>query len=68
MIDRAAGGSGVVKVHAFRRDELMTFDVAIAEAPLDTCWLTVRESAPADAAALREAWLAHPARRRPATA
>jgi len=68
MIDRAAGSGGVAKVQAFRRDELMTFDVTIAEAPLDTCWLTVRASAPAEAAALRETWLAHPAKRRPATA
>jgi predicted metalloprotease with PDZ domain len=68
MIDRAAGSGSVANVHAFRRDELMTFEVRIAEAPLDTCWLAVRASAPADATALREAWLAHAPKRRPATA
>jgi predicted metalloprotease with PDZ domain len=56
QIDRApAGASG--RVHAFRRDELMTFDVVLRPAPLDTCWLTLRSDAPATAVALREAWL-----------
>jgi predicted metalloprotease with PDZ domain len=56
LIDRAGGGGGAT-VHAFRRDELMTFQVTIAEAPLDTCWLTLAANAPESAIRLREAWL-----------
>ncbi len=55
-IDRAPAGASAC-AHAFRRDELMTFDVVLAAAPLDTCWLTLRAEAPAAAMALREAWV-----------
>ena len=55
-IDRAASGART-QVHAFRRDELMTFEVVLAPAPQDTCWLTLRSDAPAAAMARREAWL-----------
>ena len=55
-IDRAQADAGAC-AHAFRRDELMTYDVALKAAPLDTCWLTLRADAPPAAVALREAWL-----------
>ena len=55
-IDRAQPGAKET-AHAFRRDELMTFEVVLAAAPLDTCWLTLRADAPAAAVAMREAWL-----------
>ncbi len=47
-----------VQVHAFRRDELMTFRLAPAEAPADVCELRLVEDAPAPALARRRAWLA----------
>ena len=46
-----------VGVHAFRRDELIVVDVELACAPLDTCWLTMREEPSGDAARLRQHWL-----------
>ena len=46
-----------VGVHAFRRDELIVVDVELAGAPLDTCWLTMREEPSGDAARLRQHWL-----------
>ena len=46
-----------VGVHAFRRDELIVVDVELAGAPLDTCWLAVREAPSSDAARLRQHWL-----------
>jgi predicted metalloprotease with PDZ domain len=45
-----------VALHAFRRDELMTFHVPIMEAPLDTCYLQFREECDSDTQRLREAW------------
>jgi len=53
--DRAPGQR--VAVHAFRRDELIVVELELAEPPLDTCWLSVRDDAAAEAAALRAAWL-----------
>lgn len=53
---RAAGER--VSVHAFRRDELIEAEVELAPAPLDTCWLTLRDDADSNALALRDAWLA----------
>jgi len=53
-----------VAIHAFRRDELMTFDVELATAPLDTAFLTLAADAPPDVAARRASWLG----KRPATA
>jgi predicted metalloprotease with PDZ domain len=53
---RAAGER--VRVHAFRRDELIEADIELAAAPLDTCWLTLRADASAAALSLRDAWLA----------
>ncbi len=46
-----------VKIHAFRRDELIEVDVELAGAPLDTCYLALRPHVPADVLALRNAWL-----------
>jgi predicted metalloprotease with PDZ domain len=56
MIERSGAGGAAV-VHAFRRDELMTFDVSAGSAPLDTCWLTIRTGSPDSTVALRERWL-----------
>ena len=47
----------VVQVMAFRRDELMTFDVTLCAPPADTCWLTLDTDADATALLHREAWL-----------
>jgi predicted metalloprotease with PDZ domain len=55
-IERTGAGA-MAKVYAFRRDELMTFEVTAANAPLDTCWLTLRTGAPAESIALRDRWL-----------
>jgi predicted metalloprotease with PDZ domain len=46
-----------VEIHAFRRDELMTFQVMLESAPNDTCWLTLASDAPANVVARRDAWL-----------
>jgi len=60
LIDRAAVGEPVT-LHAFRRDELMTFEVTPEPAPEDTCELRLLDAdAGADKAVLerRAAWLA----------
>ena len=46
-----------VRVHAFRRDELIDVEVELDAAPADTCHLTLRAEASAGALALRAAWL-----------
>jgi predicted metalloprotease with PDZ domain len=46
-----------VRVHAFRRDELIEVEVELAAAPLDTCYLSLRAEASAAATALRNGWL-----------
>ena len=46
-----------IAVHAFRRDELMCFDVTLAEAPLDTCFLTLQADPSHEAALRRQRWL-----------
>jgi predicted metalloprotease with PDZ domain len=46
-----------ISVHAFRRDELITVELELAEPPLDTCWLSLRDDAGTEAIALRAAWL-----------
>lgn len=48
---------GAVTVHAFRRDELMQFEVPIRPAPEDTCYLTLNENTGKDNRARRNAWL-----------
>ena len=47
----------VVRVQAFRRDELMQFSVELDAAPQDTCWLALADGADANAKARRRAWL-----------
>lgn len=49
--------SATLQVHAFRRDELMVFEVTLQAAPLDTCVLAIREEATEDVVASRHAWL-----------
>ncbi len=44
----------VLRVHAFRRDELRECTVTLGAAPLDTCWLVFAGGQPAAAA---QAWL-----------
>jgi predicted metalloprotease with PDZ domain len=46
-----------VEVHAFRRDELMRFDVTLDAAPDDTCYLTLDSAPTPQAEARRDAWL-----------
>ena len=51
----------VIGVHAFRRDELLSFAIELAAAPVDTCWLALADNAAAQAQ--RAAWLAPKNRR-----
>lgn len=46
-----------VRVHAFRRDELMELDVTLQAAPADTCVLTLAEQPDEAVLARRAAWL-----------
>ena len=46
-----------VTVHAFRRDELMVFEVTPEPAPETTCYLTLDEDAGPEVCARRERWL-----------
>jgi predicted metalloprotease with PDZ domain len=46
-----------IAVHAFRRDELVSVEVELLAAPLDTCHLALRTDAPERTVALRNAWL-----------
>jgi len=55
LADRSPGER--LTVHAFRRDELFSVELELAGAPLDTCYLTLREDAAAGALALRNGWL-----------
>jgi predicted metalloprotease with PDZ domain len=56
MLKRRGPGERVT-IHAFRRDELLTVDVELAEPPLDTCYLTLRETPDERAQGLRDDWL-----------
>ncbi|MCC7325381.1 MAG: M61 family metallopeptidase [Burkholderiales bacterium] len=56
MLKRRAPGD-IVEIHAFRRDELMAFDVTLGAAPADTCYLTLDPSPAPDVIARRDAWL-----------
>jgi predicted metalloprotease with PDZ domain len=54
----ASRGAGeTVPVHAFRRDELLTVSLTLAESPRDTCWLALDPAATPEALARRAAWL-----------
>lgn len=44
-------------IHAFRRDELMEFEVTPQPAPLDTCYLTLQPKPSKSAVALLDGWL-----------
>ena len=44
-------------IHAFRRDELRTFELELDAAPLDTAYLVLDADPAAAAKSLREAWL-----------
>ncbi len=46
-----------VRLHAFRRDELMTFDAVLQAAPADTCWLSLDGHVDDNQQARRSAWL-----------
>jgi predicted metalloprotease with PDZ domain len=46
-----------VELHAFRRDELMQFELTLDPAPADTCWLSFAENASTDAVRRRDTWL-----------
>jgi predicted metalloprotease with PDZ domain len=47
-----------VRIHAFRRDELMAFDVTLKAAPTDTCVLTLRDVVDDPTRSRRSAWWA----------
>ena len=47
----------VVRVQAFRRDELREFSVELEAAPLDTCWLALSDNPSAEILARRSTWL-----------
>jgi predicted metalloprotease with PDZ domain len=51
----------VVRIHAFRRDELIERRVRLLAAPADTYALTLDERAPAARKRLRDAWISSPA-------
>jgi predicted metalloprotease with PDZ domain len=57
LIARAQAGAPV-RIHAFRRDELLEFDLYPLPAPADTCDLRLDPQAPPEAAQRRSAWLA----------
>jgi predicted metalloprotease with PDZ domain len=46
-----------VTIHAFRRDELMTFEVSLPAAPADTCVLVVQDEVSEAVKQRRERWL-----------
>jgi predicted metalloprotease with PDZ domain len=47
----------VLKVHAFRRDELMVFDIVPEPGPKDTCILWLERGTSEFSSQLRNAWL-----------
>jgi predicted metalloprotease with PDZ domain len=46
-----------VCIHAFRRDELMTFNVTLRAAPVDTCFLALKDDVDEPTRSRRTAWL-----------
>jgi predicted metalloprotease with PDZ domain len=56
MLGRKAPGD-VVVILAFRRDELMAFDVTLQATPKDTCVLRLKEMRGSPAAKRRDDWL-----------
>jgi predicted metalloprotease with PDZ domain len=57
IVLRRGSAGEVLHVHAFRRDELMSFQVTLDAAPLDTAYLLIDAAAPATCVARRTAWL-----------
>ena len=55
LLRRKAGDK--VRIHAFRRDELMEFNVKLAEAPANDIRLGLRDKPAAAARKLRQGWL-----------
>ncbi|SCZ59423.1 M61 family metallopeptidase [Thiohalomonas denitrificans] len=55
LLSRYQGGDKL-DVHAFRRDELMTFEVELQETPPDTCYLTL-DDAEGETLQYRQHWL-----------
>ncbi len=51
------GPGDVITLHAFRRDELMVFDVTLQAAPADTAFLTLDLTASESAVQQRKRWL-----------
>jgi predicted metalloprotease with PDZ domain len=47
----------VLRVHAFRRDELIERSLELDAAPSDTCWLSLCRDADPEALARRDAWI-----------
>ncbi len=56
LLGRHAPGDRVT-VHAFRRDELLVFDVTLDAAPEDTCHLALAADATTEVLARRAAWI-----------
>jgi len=48
-----------VEIHAFRRDELMRFELELAHAPLDTAKLSLKTKPDKETRALRDGWLGY---------
>jgi predicted metalloprotease with PDZ domain len=55
-VPRFAAGDRV-RVHAFRRDELIVADVTLAEAARDACYLVLQQETSPQTRARRDAWL-----------
>jgi predicted metalloprotease with PDZ domain len=56
LLQRPRSGKPLT-VHAFRRDELRTFAVELAAAPVDTAWLSLIADLPAGTMLRRDEWL-----------
>ena len=55
MKQKSAGDT--LDAYAFRRDELMRFEVRLASEPCTTVWFEVDEDASDEMKALKDAWL-----------
>ena len=55
-LERLAPGDSI-RIHAFRRDELMTFELVADEAPLTEARLSLRPRDGSDAMRLRRGWI-----------
>jgi len=57
LLERAEPGQAI-RVHAFRRDELVALDIVLAPPSLDTCYFSLADDVPDDVRARRTQWLA----------